>query len=462
MEVEVVTRMLTKAKTELLFDAPFFGSVVVMLDWVPDSRFPTAGTDGIRVIFNPEFIEKLTPAQRVFVCAHEAMHVADGHVWRRGSRDLMLWNIACDYAINHILVESGLEAPKGMLHDDHLAGMSPEQIYTILLEKKGEGGNGGQGGNKPRPGNQPGQGGGKGKPGQPGETSPQPPDDGEQEDDDSDDNSDTEDTNPEGSEDNPDADDGVENDSAGDGSDEAEEDPSEGFEDPGGCGGILPEPKGVNAEEAEHERKLLVSQAVAMARAAGKMPGCLERFADKLLNPEVPWEELFAAFVLQHVNNDYNWDKPDKAYLQRDIVMPTMISDELPPVVFLTDTSGSIWGMPDLLDKVPAETSSILSSFETTLYVVYVDTEVKDVEEFSRSDLPFTLKPKGGGGTNFRPGFEWIEANDINPSCAVYFTDGYNFDGFPEEPDYPVVWLVTEDGKPDDYFPWGQVIRLKK
>ena len=71
--------------------------------------------------------------------------------------------------------------------------------------------------------------------------------------------------------------------------------------------------------------------------------------------------------------------------------------------------------------------------------------------EAQRVDQPL----KGGGGTSFRPVFEWLEVNGIEPQSLVYFTDA---DGeFPQkEPNFPVIWLVKGKTK----VPWGQRVQL--
>jgi predicted metal-dependent peptidase len=47
----------------------------------------------------------------------------------------------------------------------------------------------------------------------------------------------------------------------------------------------------------------------------------------------------------------------------------------------------------------------------------------------------------GGGGTDFRPVFDWLEQERISPDLLVYFTDAEG--RFPQcEPPYPVIWLV--------------------
>jgi predicted metal-dependent peptidase len=67
----------------------------------------------------------------------------------------------------------------------------------------------------------------------------------------------------------------------------------------------------------------------------------------------------------------------------------------------------------------------------------------------------------GGGGTDFRPVFDWVAArrgNGPRPCDAVvYCTDGYGT--FPPRPPaYPVAWVVTPGGL--ERFPFGEVVRL--
>jgi predicted metal-dependent peptidase len=47
----------------------------------------------------------------------------------------------------------------------------------------------------------------------------------------------------------------------------------------------------------------------------------------------------------------------------------------------------------------------------------------------------------GGGGTDFRPLFDWIEREHLSPDLLIYFTDAEG--QFPaREPSFPVAWLV--------------------
>ncbi|MCK4694703.1 MAG: hypothetical protein KAT74_03020, partial [Candidatus Cloacimonetes bacterium] len=86
---------------------------------------------------------------------------------------------------------------------------------------------------------------------------------------------------------------------------------------------------------------------------------------------------------------------------------------------------------------------------------IYVDSKVANVETIDIYD--FQLHAKGGGGTDFKPGFEYIEKEAIMPSCTIYFTDGY-CDSFPDSPDYSVLWILT--GKAGFTPPFGEVIHM--
>jgi predicted metal-dependent peptidase len=87
--------------------------------------------------------------------------------------------------------------------------------------------------------------------------------------------------------------------------------------------------------------------------------------------------------------------------------------------------------------------------------VVYCDEVVNDAQEFGPSE-PITLEPKGGGGTNFRPVFDWVEKNGVAPACLVYLTDLCCTE-FPDAtPGYPVLW-VTDSRRTA---PFGETLRI--
>ena len=83
------------------------------------------------------------------VYEHEILHCALGHPWRRDARDAKRWNVACDYAINPVIVERGKKLPAGALIDAQYSGKSAEWIYDRVPQPEQDGnGKGQQGGDK--------------------------------------------------------------------------------------------------------------------------------------------------------------------------------------------------------------------------------------------------------------------------------------------------------------------------
>ena len=124
-----------KARTALLLDHPFFGSLLFCLGARPTTSIQTMATDGISLFYNPDFVDTLNAAELIGTLAHEVLHPALQHHMRRGDRNRKRWNIACDYAINPLLLDAGLTLPKDVLIDHRFRGMSAERIYNLIEEQ---------------------------------------------------------------------------------------------------------------------------------------------------------------------------------------------------------------------------------------------------------------------------------------------------------------------------------------
>ena len=129
----------SRAITRLVVKHPFFGSLALSLRVEADTDVSTMCTDGKFIKWNPEFVDTMDQEETVGVMAHEVCHVTFKHMLRRGERDADRWNVACDYAINEILIESGFSLPEGGLLDEQYYGMTAEQIYDRLPEDVGQG-----------------------------------------------------------------------------------------------------------------------------------------------------------------------------------------------------------------------------------------------------------------------------------------------------------------------------------
>ena len=139
---EAVALQVQRARIRLALAKPFLASAVLRLPLVPvtaSSWCTTAATDGYHLFYNPQWVGGLSAFETRGLLAHEVLHVVFGHGDRRQGRDPRRWNIACDHAINLLLLEQGFRLPADGMADASFNGLSAEQIYDRLPEA-GEGG----------------------------------------------------------------------------------------------------------------------------------------------------------------------------------------------------------------------------------------------------------------------------------------------------------------------------------
>jgi predicted metal-dependent peptidase len=211
----------------------------------------------------------------------------------------------------------------------------------------------------------------------------------------------------------------------------------------------------------EQEWQTAVAAGLAAAKAQGKLPANMELFFDKMLNPEVPWAEKIAAFFARKVGSgSYDWRRADRRLVMRDIYAPGRSGHGAGTVAVAIDTSGSIICDPTLLTRFMSELAGILEDVRPKrLMVLWIDAAVHAVDEVEEAGDIMALKPKGGGGTDFRPAFDWLAKENITPDALVYLTDGYGT--FPQAaPEYPVLWGSITPTLPPTHYPFGEVVAV--
>ena len=159
-------RIVLEARSELVrmskymfFANILYGAKIVVTESLNGEAINTMATDMQNIYCNPFFVLEITKGENKGVLAHETMHIADLHGYRKGTRDHETWNSATDYAINPIILDSGLILPKGGLVDTQYNNMSAEQIYNLLIkqnkqQQQSAHSPAGQPDNKPQSGNQ--------------------------------------------------------------------------------------------------------------------------------------------------------------------------------------------------------------------------------------------------------------------------------------------------------------------
>lgn len=146
------TLKVSKAKTDIILDHPFFASILLGMPVTADESIKTMQTDGDSIQYNPKFVDGMTVPETVFVLAHETLHAVFQHCLRIGAKNSNKWNTATDLVINDILTKESIGTmPSGGLSDPALVAQAlgvAEQVYNLLppeTEKDGEGHGGGKG-----------------------------------------------------------------------------------------------------------------------------------------------------------------------------------------------------------------------------------------------------------------------------------------------------------------------------
>ncbi|MDD2266402.1 VWA-like domain-containing protein [Sulfuricurvum sp.] len=194
-------------------------------------------------------------------------------------------------------------------------------------------------------------------------------------------------------------------------------------------------------DESQWQYAASIAQEVAQRK--GAMPLGLERLGKKVKPSDVDWRfELYNA-VNRHMRNNYAFMPPNKKHIHRGIALPSLTSDTLSLCVAI-DTSGSIDDA--LLGAFMEEFKTIMQNFPSVkIELIIADAKVHAHHTFQGGEkMDFRLK--GGGGTDYRPTFDYVEANLPMTTMLLYFTDGEG--SFPRiPPNYEVLWALSRKAK---------------
>ena len=209
-------------------------------------------------------------------------------------------------------------------------------------------------------------------------------------------------------------------------------------------------------QELEAHWKQAIQQARVLAQSQGKgeLPAGMQRHLDAIAEPQLDWRSQLWRYLV-HTPNDYSGF--DRRFIHQGLYLDHLEGESV-EVYCCIDTSGSVGD--EELNLFLAELRGILSAYPMLrCWLFYADASCYGPYELEAdSDIP---KPKGGGGTDFRPFFRMVTKHwgREKKAVCVYLTDGYG--DFPkQEPELAALWVVVPGGLGDSEFPWGDVVRL--
>ena len=412
LKVKGTTRRMTEARAVLVRDHPFFGHLSMRLR-LACAPCGTACTDGDRLIFDPDFAEKLSDGELQFVILHEVLHCVLAHCDRGKNRNSLLYNIACDIVVNSVILDMwGIDtfsiAGEKVIHQapDGTEGRfyNAEEIYYMLLQKKGHTLRSGDNGMKDAGVNDAGIGG--------------------------------------------EAASGIESGI-----------PS--FDRHDLWQGICD--KAQLRDNWSDRIRIAIKECGDLAG----MPQSIRRVVWKLAERAgLDWKQLLHDF-LQFDQYDYTFVPPDRRYAGTDFYLPAFNADDADGngnadnIWVCVDTSASISRKE--LACAMAEILDAMRQVQMNGKISFFDSNITEPEPFEAETEIKKITPSGGGGTSFQIIFDYLKERMYPelPKAILIFTDGYA--RWPVEQnsmDVPVLWLISEDGKDD--VPWGRVVKLRK
>lgn len=427
----VAEREMLAARSSMILEdkAIWWGTIAISrLTPVQDLSCETAWTDGRYLGYNPRFTTSLSHQKRIGLWAHEVEHITRKHHLREMGRDHALFNEAADEVINPSLVNAGFTIPDGGLMGqpgDELR--TAEEVYARKLQKQKEESSkcdcgcgdyhDEDGWSVPKKDN------------------PVPKKDHNGQGDQKDDQK----------------------------SDQDDDSQKGGYGSAPGQWGEVRKPTRDDGssmdprELAQEERELNIAmtQAAMVAARRGHLPGHAKGLIADIGDIKADWREEMREFATEIGRNDTSWFPPNKRYIHTGMYLPSLRSYEIGEGWLIIDTSGSTCS---ILKEFAEHVKAMCEQHQVAINILYVDTRVNGDMQRVEVGEELELEVRGGGGTDFRPGFDWLEEEGITPKWLVYFTD---MCGRMPEKDlgFPVLWAKW--GKWDtEEPPFGRVIEV--
>ena len=386
--------------TELLRKQPFFGSLALRLPLRADPSRETLASDGHEIRYSPKWVADTDAHVIETAMARVVMACALKHHTRRGERAPERWQLASQLVTHALLRDSGFALPPDAEAWD---GVSVEQAYDRLPEPQeddsgGDSGSPSVGGDMGAVAAAAASGGGD-----------------------------------EGASDSP-SDSSVEGDGeTQDGSGEGGDSDAPASHDPSGTGEIMDAgargdgnagdgeaPVDVTAEEQTWDEAM--HQAMNLARAEGKLPGGVEETVRNAHASTLDWRTLLRRYMTDAARRDYSWSFPNRRFIDGGLYLPSIRSEGIDAIAVIIDTSGSL--PAQTLADFWAEVREVATEIQPeSVHILQVDAALQDAAEYAACDLPDEIVIKGRGGTDFRPGFAWLDEQGIQPSVCLYLTD---------------------------------------
>ena len=430
------------------------------MSWQWSDAVPYGTTDGATLLLNRKGLNKLASKPNgagliAFLLVHEALHALLGHGWRLAKMpDTHTANVAADYIINAMIANRNREIGKevfpfidGVLLDEQLSGdNSVEQLYRILSKPQQ---NQDQDPINPNP-----------------NPKQQQDNDTNNDTNNDDDNNDSENSDSKGDQEgNQDSDTSTPDSGGGSDADSDIGDSEQDLSDFVGTGApdtFEPQAEGGETQQEVIDRIEEANDSIFIAdeidrRQQGDKGVVANRLQAQRTSSSLSWPDLLREWLTKRSRN--GWDAPfnNPIFQTTGLIAAGRRTRNAGEIVLVLDTSGSIG--QHTYDRFLSEAQAVLDDLKPDkVHLLSVSHVVADAVTLEAGDT-VPAKLKGGGGTRFKPAFDWVAKHAHDVDVMVYLTDGYSNDLKDiTNVEFPLLWLST--GERADKFKAGEVIEI--
>ncbi len=204
----------------------------------------------------------------------------------------------------------------------------------------------------------------------------------------------------------------------------------------------------------DNDYALLIEQVIAKLEKQGALPRGLERLIPQAKSPQLSWRELLYRYVTSHARSDYRMFPSNKKHLYRGVALPSVYGEEL-RIAVAVDTSASV--EEEMLGLFLAELEGIMQLFpHYTIELIECDAKIQHLQTLTPIE-PLVATLHGGGGTDFRPVFTYLEEAGAQWRFLIYFTDGEGH--YPDTvPAIDTLWVLSQARE----VPFGERVVIEK
>ena len=209
------------------------------------------------------------------------------------------------------------------------------------------------------------------------------------------------------------------------------------------------------ATQADIEATILA--AARMARECGDTSALIDRVLGEVGKSEIAWQDEVRVMLRSAQRNDFTYRRFSRRFVSRGLYLPALYSESIGGLGIGFDTSGSVTDA--MAQQLGTEIQAIVDDLDPDwVEVVFCDTTIGGTQRFERGE-PIELKPIGGGGTRFRPVFDYFEDKDEKVAGLIYLTDMEGNLDECDEPEFPVIWGNV--GHRGQEAPFGKVVTIR-